>query len=123
MQFDAELLLLAMAPVFLACIGWEAWHLRRALPNAQIYRWADTHRNASLAVLGFPPKQIVAIDLVNLAFQFFVHTQATGRLGWLGYGFNTPSIHRAQYARVGAAMQDPRLREPDTQAFPASRKT
>ncbi|MCC8403588.1 hypothetical protein LJ655_17105 [Paraburkholderia sp. MMS20-SJTN17] len=26
MQFDAELLLLAMAPVILACIGWEAGH-------------------------------------------------------------------------------------------------
>ena len=35
MQFDAELLLLAMAPVFLACIGWEAWHLRRTRPEAR----------------------------------------------------------------------------------------
>jgi sterol desaturase/sphingolipid hydroxylase (fatty acid hydroxylase superfamily) len=312
MQFDAELLLLAMAPVFLACIGWEAWHLRHARPHAQIYQWADTLCNASLAlmhqaadklawlavipvyayvydhfrlitwhagwlsfgvlfvaqdllyyvfhrsshrvrwlwaahvvhhsserlnlstafrqslmypiagmwafwtplaVLGFPPKQIVAIVLINLAFQFFVHTQAIGPLGWLEYVFNTPSIHRVHHARnpryidrnyagvlvvwdrlfgsyvdedpreapeygiveplsscnplkatfhewasmaadaaraerfadklralfgppewatafhaahdarVGAVMQDPGLREPGTQAFPASRKT
>jgi sterol desaturase/sphingolipid hydroxylase (fatty acid hydroxylase superfamily) len=52
-----------------------------------------------LALLGFPPKQIVAIVLINLAFQFFVHTQAIGRLGWLEYLFNTPSIHRCHHAR------------------------
>jgi sterol desaturase/sphingolipid hydroxylase (fatty acid hydroxylase superfamily) len=52
-----------------------------------------------LAVLGFPPKQIVAIVLINLGFQFFVHTQAIGKLGWLEYVFNTPSIHRVHHAR------------------------
>ncbi|WOD17432.1 sterol desaturase family protein [Paraburkholderia kirstenboschensis] len=206
MQFDAELLLLAMAPVFLACIGWEAWHLRRTRPGARLYSWRDTLCNAALAlmqqaadklawlaiipvyavfydhyrvytwragwlsfaelfvaqdllyyvfhrcshrvrwlwaahvvhhssermnfstafrqslmypvagmwlfwvplaVLGFPPKQIVAIVLINLGFQFFVHTQAIGKfgnragskLGWLEYAFNTPSIHRVHHAR------------------------
>ncbi|MFM0484571.1 sterol desaturase family protein [Paraburkholderia strydomiana] len=206
MQFDAELLLFAMAPVFLACIGWEAWHLRRTRPGAQLYSWRDTLCNAALAlmqqaadklawlaiipvyaffydhyrvytwhagwlsfamlfvaqdllyyvfhrcshrvrwlwaahvvhhssarmnfstafrqslmypvagmwlfwiplaVLGFPPKQIVAIVLINLGFQFFVHTQAIGKfgsktgskLGWLEYVFNTPSIHRVHHAR------------------------
>ncbi|MBT2791333.1 sterol desaturase family protein [Paraburkholderia strydomiana] len=206
MQFDAELLLLAMAPVFLACIGWEAWHLRRSRPGARLYSWRDTLCNAALAlmqqaadklawlaiipvyaffydhyrvytwhagwlsfavlfvaqdllyyvfhrcshrvrwlwaahvvhhssarmnfstafrqslmypvagmwlfwiplaVLGFPPKQIVAIVLINLGFQFFVHTQAIGKfgsktgskLGWLEYVFNTPSIHRVHHAR------------------------
>lgn len=198
MQFDAELLLLAMAPVFLACIGWEAWHVRRAHPEARIYSWRDTlcntalalmHQGADklawlfvipvyawcyehyrlfdwhagwlsfavlfvaqdllyyvfhrcshrvrwlwaahvvhhssermnfstafrqslmypvagmwlfwipLALLGFPPKQIVGIVLINLAFQFFVHTQAIGKLGWLEYVLNTPSIHRVHHAR------------------------
>ena len=37
--------------------------------------------------------------LINLAFQFFVHTQAIGKLGWLEYVLNTPSIHRAHHAR------------------------
>jgi len=198
MQFDAELLLLAMAPVFLACIGWEAWHLHRTRPAARLYSWRDTLCNAALAllqqaadklawlaiipvyaycfdhfrvytwhagwlsfvvlfvaqdllyyvfhrcshrvrwlwaahvvhhssermnfstalrqslmypiagmwvfwiplaVLGFPPKQIVAIVLINLGFQFFVHTQAIGKLGWLEYVLNTPSIHRVHHAR------------------------
>jgi hypothetical protein len=52
-----------------------------------------------LAILGFPPKQIVAIVLINLAFQFFVHTQVIGKLGWLEYVLNTPSIHRVHHAR------------------------
>jgi hypothetical protein len=37
--------------------------------------------------------------LLNLAFQFFVHTQAIGKLGWLEYVLNTPSIHRVHHAR------------------------
>lgn len=206
MQFDAQWLLLALAPVFLACIGWEAWHLARTRPrldsagapdNAR-YHWPDTLCNAALALmhqgadklawlvavpvyayvydhyrliswqpgvgawlalfaaqdllyyvfhrashrvrwlwaahvvhhsserlnlstafrqslmypvagmwifwiplalLGFPPAQIVAIVLVNLAFQFFVHTQAVPKLGWLEYVINTPSMHRVHHAR------------------------
>ncbi|NIE67071.1 sterol desaturase family protein [Burkholderia sp. Ax-1719] len=198
MQFDAEWLLLALAPVFLACIGWEAWHLARTRPGAALYSWPDTLCNAALAlmhqgadklawlvaipvyawvyhhwrifnwqpgflawfalfvaqdllyyvfhrashrvrwlwaahvvhhssgrlnlstafrqslmypiagmwvfwiplaVLGFPPMQIVGIVLVNLAFQFFVHTQAISKLGWLEYVINTPSMHRVHHAR------------------------
>ncbi|MGN6231023.1 MAG: sterol desaturase family protein [Trinickia sp.] len=198
MPFDAELLLLAMAPVFLACIGCEAWHFARKRRLKRLYSWPDTLCNAALALmhqgadklawlavvpvyayvyahfrlftwsdgwvslavlfvaqdllyyvfhrcshrirwfwaahvvhhsserlnlstafrqslmypiagmwafwlplalLGFPPQQIVAIVLINLAFQFFVHTQAVGRLGWLEYVINTPSIHRCHHAR------------------------
>ncbi|MFC3532675.1 sterol desaturase family protein [Vogesella facilis] len=51
-----------------------------------------------LAWLGFTPQQVVAVVLLNLAFQFFVHTQAVPRLGWLEYLFNTPSIHRSHHA-------------------------
>ncbi|MBN3820985.1 sterol desaturase family protein [Paraburkholderia sp. Se-20369] len=198
MRFDVELLLLALAPVFLFCIGWEAWHLARTRPQDAVYGWRDTLCNAALALmhqgadkvawlfvipvyaycyqhyrlftwqdgwlsfavlfvaqdllyyvfhrashrvrwlwaahvvhhssermnfstamrqslmypiagmwafwlplafLGFPPQQIVGIVLINLAFQFFVHTQAVGKLGWVEYVFNTPSIHRAHHAR------------------------
>ncbi|WP_436021734.1 sterol desaturase family protein [Trinickia sp. LjRoot230] len=198
MQFDAELLLIAMAPVFLACIGWEAWHFTRTRPQARIYSWRDTLCNAALALMhqgadklawlavvpvydyvyshwrlitwqpgwrafavlflaqdllyyvfhrmshrvrwlwaahvvhhssehlnlstafrqslmypiagmwvfwiplalfGFSPRQVIAIVLINLAFQFFVHTQAIGRLGWIEHVFNTPSMHRCHHAR------------------------
>ena len=206
MQFDAQWLLLALAPVFLACIGWEAWHLSLTRPrtasngalDSARYTWPDTLCNAALALmhqgadklawlvavpvyayvyqhfrlvswqpgwiawcvlfvaqdllyyvfhrashrvrwlwaahvvhhsserlnlstafrqslmypaagmwvfwiplalLGFTPEQVVAIVLVNLAFQFFVHTQAIRKLGWLEYVLNTPSMHRVHHAR------------------------
>jgi sterol desaturase/sphingolipid hydroxylase (fatty acid hydroxylase superfamily) len=52
-----------------------------------------------LAWIGFEPTNIVAVVAINLAFQFFVHTQAIGKLGWLEWVFNTPSHHRVHHAR------------------------
>ncbi len=52
-----------------------------------------------LAWIGFDPTHIVAVVAINLGFQFFVHTQAVGRLGWLEQVFNTPSHHRVHHAR------------------------
>lgn len=52
-----------------------------------------------LAWLGFAPAHIIAVVAINLGFQFFVHTQAIGKLGWLEHVFNTPSIHRVHHAR------------------------
>jgi sterol desaturase/sphingolipid hydroxylase (fatty acid hydroxylase superfamily) len=52
-----------------------------------------------LAWLGFEPTHVVAVVAINLAFQFFVHTQAIGKLGWVEHVFNTPSIHRVHHAR------------------------
>ncbi len=52
-----------------------------------------------LALLGFEPKNIIAVVAINLGFQFFVHTQVVGKLGWVEYIFNTPSHHRVHHAR------------------------
>lgn len=190
-----SLLLLALAPVFLGFIAWEAWYLRRA--GRSHYTWADTTSNAALALMhqgadamawlltfglfvglwqhrlfdipaswwsvallvvaqdffyywfhrtshrvrwlwashvthhsserlnlstafrqsltypisgmwlfwlplafiGFAPAHIVTVVALNLAFQFFVHTEAVGGLGWLEAVFNTPSHHRVHHAR------------------------
>jgi sterol desaturase/sphingolipid hydroxylase (fatty acid hydroxylase superfamily) len=51
-----------------------------------------------LAFIGFPAQQIIGIVLLNLAFQFFVHTQTIPKLGWLEYVLNTPSQHRGHHA-------------------------
>ncbi|MCS3805518.1 sterol desaturase/sphingolipid hydroxylase (fatty acid hydroxylase superfamily) [Chromobacterium alkanivorans] len=197
MKFDIQLLLLAMAPVFLAFVAGELWHLRRQR-RLSLYDWRDSacsaclgllHQGADklawvlvlplyawiyqqhrlfqfsdswlsflllfigqdflyywfhrvshrvrwlwaahsvhhsstrmnfttafrqslmyplagmwafwlpLAWLGFPPEQVVGVVLLNLAFQFFVHTQACPKLGWLEYVLNTPSIHRGHHAK------------------------
>ena len=52
-----------------------------------------------LAWIGFEPTYIVAVVAINLGFQFFVHTQAVGKLGLIEKVFNTPSHHRVHHAR------------------------
>jgi sterol desaturase/sphingolipid hydroxylase (fatty acid hydroxylase superfamily) len=48
--------------------------------------------------LGFSPALVFAVVALNLAFQFFVHTQAVKKLGILEWVFNTPSHHRVHHA-------------------------
>lgn len=52
-----------------------------------------------LAYVGFPIDWIAFAVAINLAFQFFVHTQAVGRMGPLERIFNTPSHHRVHHAK------------------------
>lgn len=51
-----------------------------------------------MILLGFTPALVFAVVALNLAFQFFVHTQAVKKLGWLEWLFNTPSHHRVHHA-------------------------
>ncbi|MBT8149072.1 MAG: sterol desaturase family protein [Gammaproteobacteria bacterium] len=51
-----------------------------------------------MIVVGFDPLTVFAVVALNLAYQFFVHTQAVGKLGWLEQVFNTPSHHRVHHA-------------------------
>ncbi len=51
-----------------------------------------------LVVLGFPPFMVAALLSANLLFQYGLHTEAVGKLGWLEHVFNTPSRHRAHHA-------------------------
>jgi sterol desaturase/sphingolipid hydroxylase (fatty acid hydroxylase superfamily) len=52
-----------------------------------------------LAVIGFPPAWYVAMSALNLLYQFWIHTEAIGRLGPLEWVLNTPSHHRVHHAR------------------------
>lgn len=52
-----------------------------------------------LVLLGFRPEQVLLVVAINLAYQFFVHTEAVQKLGWLEWVFNTPSHHRVHHAR------------------------
>jgi len=52
-----------------------------------------------LAVLGFPPGWYLAMSALNLLYQFWIHTEAIGRLGPLELVMNTPSHHRVHHAR------------------------
>ena len=51
-----------------------------------------------LAVLGFPPLVEAVVGLVDLLYQFWVHTQQVGKLGWFDRWFCAPSNHRVHHA-------------------------
>ena len=51
-----------------------------------------------LAVLGVPPSVFAAVALIDLLYQFWVHTQHVGKLGWFDRWFGSPSNHRAHHA-------------------------
>lgn len=51
-----------------------------------------------LLLLGLPPLVLVALLTLNLHYQFFLHTEAVGRLGPVEWVFNTPAHHRLHHA-------------------------
>ena len=51
-----------------------------------------------MAVLGFPPLVFAVVALVDLLYQFWVHTQLIGKLGWFDRWFCSPSNHRVHHA-------------------------
>ena len=52
-----------------------------------------------LGFLGFTPTAILAMQSINLFYQFWLHTEAVDRLpGWFEAIFNTPSHHRVHHA-------------------------
>lgn len=53
-----------------------------------------------LSFLGFPPAMVAIQKGVSLVYQFWIHTEAIGRMpAWFEAVFNTPSHHRVHHAR------------------------
>lgn len=51
------------------------------------------------ALIGFHPAMLLAVGGINLVYQFWIHTEAIGRMpGWFEAVFNTPSHHRVHHA-------------------------
>ena len=51
-----------------------------------------------MAVAGVPPEVFAAVALVDLLYQYWIHTQHVGRLGWFDRVFASPSNHRVHHA-------------------------
>lgn len=51
-----------------------------------------------LLLAGFDPRMILVLLAADLHFQFFLHTEAIGRLGPLEWVLNTPAHHRVHHA-------------------------
>jgi sterol desaturase/sphingolipid hydroxylase (fatty acid hydroxylase superfamily) len=51
-----------------------------------------------MAVLGVPPLVFATVALIDLLYQYWVHTQQIGKLGWFDRWFCSPSNHRVHHA-------------------------
>ncbi|MBL8242727.1 MAG: sterol desaturase family protein, partial [Rhodanobacteraceae bacterium] len=51
-----------------------------------------------LAVAGIPPLVFGAVALIDLLYQYWIHTEQVGRLGWFDRVFASPSNHRVHHA-------------------------
>jgi sterol desaturase/sphingolipid hydroxylase (fatty acid hydroxylase superfamily) len=52
-----------------------------------------------MALAGVPPLVLAGVGLIDLLYQYWVHTEMVGRLGWLDRVFVTPSNHRVHHGQ------------------------
>jgi alkylglycerol monooxygenase len=57
-----------------------------------------------MALAGVPPAVFGIVALVDLLYQFWVHTEHVGRLGWFDRWFCSPSNHRVHHATNDAYL-------------------
>jgi sterol desaturase/sphingolipid hydroxylase (fatty acid hydroxylase superfamily) len=50
-----------------------------------------------MALLGFPPLAFGVAALIDLLYQYWIHTEQIGRLGWFDRVFASPSNHRVHH--------------------------
>jgi hypothetical protein len=51
-----------------------------------------------MAIAGIPPEVFAVTAIVNLLYQYWIHTEQVGRLGWFDRWFSSPSNHRVHHA-------------------------
>jgi sterol desaturase/sphingolipid hydroxylase (fatty acid hydroxylase superfamily) len=51
-----------------------------------------------LVLIGFDPRLVFTVLAIDLHYQFFLHTEAVGKLGPLEWVLNTPAHHRVHHA-------------------------
>ena len=77
----------------------EEFNLSTALRQSStgfLFRWIFY---IPLALLGYPVKVFVIVGLIDFVYQYWVHTQLIGKLGWLEYVMVTPSNHRVHHGQ------------------------
>lgn len=77
----------------------EDYNLSTALRQTStgfLFRWVFY---LPLFILGMPFEVFAIVSAIDLIYQFWVHTQHIGKLGWLDYVFVTPSNHRVHHAQ------------------------
>jgi alkylglycerol monooxygenase len=76
----------------------QHFNLSTALRQESAYGLTGWPFFLPMAVVGVPPPLFAVAGLVVLFYQFWIHTEHVGRLGWLDRVFSTPSNHRVHHA-------------------------
>lgn len=82
----------------------EHYNLSTALRQSWTEQFYKPLVYAVLPLLGFPVELIILQMALNLMYQYWVHTELIGTLGWFGWVFNTPSHHRVHHGRNTAYL-------------------
>ena len=75
----------------------EDYNLAVALRQSALQQFVAAPFYWPLAIVGFPPVMFLACSAFNTLYQFWIHTEAIGRLGPLEWFLNTPSHHRVHH--------------------------
>ena len=76
----------------------EDYNLAVALRQAVLSVWTIWPLHLPLALIGIPPAIFLLVDSLSTLYQFWIHTELIGKLGWFEWIFNTPSQHRVHHA-------------------------
>lgn len=77
----------------------EDFNLSTALRKGAFQPAFDWPFYLPLALLGVPLPLFLVLLGIQLAYQFWIHTQHVGRLGWLERVLVTPSLHRVHHGQ------------------------
>lgn len=79
----------------------QCFNLSTALRQESFYPVTTCVFFLPLALLGLPPDEYALVSLGVLVYQFWVHTEHIGSLGWFDRVFTSPSNHRVHHAVNG----------------------
>ena len=77
----------------------EDYNLSVALRQGALQKLFTAPFALPLALLGFSDEWFLYISAFNTLYQFWIHTEAIGKLGPLEWVLNTPSHHRVHHGR------------------------
>ena len=75
----------------------QGYNLSTALRQPSTYALLNWVFYVPMAVVGVPPLVFGVVALVDLLYQFWVHTEHVGKLGWFDRWFCSPSNHRVHH--------------------------
>jgi sterol desaturase/sphingolipid hydroxylase (fatty acid hydroxylase superfamily) len=77
----------------------EYYNLSTALRQSSTAPFAGWVFYLPMALIGVPPLAFITVGLIDLLYQYWVHTELVGKLGWFDRVFVSPSNHRVHHGQ------------------------